>query len=91
MIINDVYIVLNFNRTYYLQQDYFEQGFTKVSIVVLNLVITAYLINNLYYMILIFLIIYDTKENNDFYRDGKRIKNDSIDPTYMWQVRLGHI
>ena len=45
----------------------------------------------MYYINSIFLTIYDIKTNTDLYRDGKRIKIDSIDPTYLWQVRLGHI
>ena len=45
----------------------------------------------MHYINLIILTIYDIKINTDFYRDGKRIKIDSIDPTYLWQVRLGHI
>ena len=45
----------------------------------------------MYYINSIFLTIYDIKTNTDLYRDGKRIKIDSIDLTYLWQVRLGHI
>ena len=45
----------------------------------------------MYYINSIFLTIYDIKTNTDLYRDGKRIKIDSIDPTYLWQVRLCHI
>ena len=45
----------------------------------------------MYYINSIYLTIYDIKTNTDLYRDGKRIKIDSIDPTYLWQVRLGHI
>ena len=45
----------------------------------------------MYYIKSIFLIIYDTETNRDLCRDSKRIKIDSIDPTYIWQVALGHI
>ena len=45
----------------------------------------------MYYINSIYLTIYDIKTNTDLYRDGKRIKIDSIDRTYLWQVRLGHI
>ena len=45
----------------------------------------------MYYINSIILTIYDIKTNTDLYRDSKRIKIDSVDRTYLWQVRLGHI
>ena len=45
----------------------------------------------MYYINSIILTIYDIKTNTDLYRDGKRIKIDSIDPTYLWEVRRCHI
>ena len=47
-----------------------------------NLIITACLINNLYYIKPIFPTVFDTEANNDLQRESKRIKTDSIDQTY---------
>ena len=49
------------------------------------------LINNLYYIKLIFPTVYDTEANTDLQRESKRIKADSIDQTYTWHLRLDHI
>ena len=35
--------------------------------------------------------MYDTKANTYLQRESKRIKVDSIDQTYTWHLRLGHI
>ena len=48
-----------------------------------NLITTACLINNLYYIKPIFLTVYNTEANNDLQRESKRIKADSIDQTYV--------
>ena len=56
-----------------------------------NLITTACLINNLYYIKPIFPTVYDTEANTDLQRESKRIKIDSIDQTYRWHLRLGHI
>ena len=56
-----------------------------------NLITTACLINNLYYIKPIFSTVYDTEANTDLQRESKRIKADSIDQTYIWHLRLGHI
>ena len=46
---------------------------------------------NIFYINSINLTICDSKVDIDLQIDGKKIKIDSIDPTYLWQVRLGHI
>ena len=56
-----------------------------------NLITTACLINNLYYIKPIFFTVFDTEVNTDLQRGSKRIKTDSIDQTYRWHLRLGHI
>ena len=56
-----------------------------------NMITTACLINNLYYIKPIVPMVFDTEVNTDLQRESKRIKLDSNDQTYKWHLRLGHI
>lgn len=55
-----------------------------------NLITTACLINDMFYLKPIYHEIYDTSLNNELQREGKNLY-DFNDRTYMWHLRLGHI
>ena len=56
-----------------------------------NLITTACLINDLFYLKPIYHEIYNTTANSDLLRESKRLKLDLNDQAYMWHLRLGHI
>ena len=97
LVCKNVYYVPDFGKNLLSVAQLFEQGFhlnfnNGIEIYMnSNLITTACLINNLYYIKPIFPTVYDTEANTDLQRESKRIKIDSIDQTYRWHLRLGHI
>ena len=88
LVCKNVYYVSDFEKNLLSVAQLFGQGFylnfnNGIEIYMNgNLIITACLINNLYYIKLIFPTVFDTKANTDLQRESKRIKTDSIDQTY---------
>ena len=97
MVCKNIYYVPDFGKNLLSVAQLFGQGFhlnfnNGIEIYMNdNLITTACLINNLYYIKLIFPTIYETEANTNLRRESKRIKADSIDQTYTWHLRLGHI
>ena len=97
LVCKNVYYVPDFGKNLLSVAQLFEQGFhlnfnNGIEIYMnSNLITTACLINNLYYIKPIFPTMYDTEVNTDLQRESKRIKIDSIDQTYRWHLRLDHI
>ena len=85
MVCKNVYYVPNFGKNLLSVAQLFGQGFhlsfhNGIEIYLNgNLITTACLINNLYYIKPIFSTVYDIEANTDLQRESKRIKVDSID------------
>ena len=88
MVCKNVYYVPDFGKNLLSVARLFEQSFhlsfnNRIKIYLNgNLITTVCLINNLFYIKLIFITVYDNEANTDLKRESKRIKADLINQTY---------
>jgi len=98
IVLNNVYYVPVFGKNLISVARLIEQGYSLdfnndvIQILKNGFMITStVMINNLFYIKPNIPTICDTELNDDSMRESKRLRLDSIDQTYKWHLRLGHI